>query len=56
MAGADVVESVTYWNGIKQVAAYQKFDHLWMTTLLAEDMTYMRGVVGLPEPPKGTTP
>lgn len=54
MAAAEVIDSISYFNGVKTVAAYEKFDHIWTTTLLAEDMTYMRGVVGLPEPTKET--
>lgn len=52
MAGAEVLEQIPYFNGARVVAAYEKFDRLWMTTLTPEDMTYMRGVVGLPEPTK----
>jgi hypothetical protein len=50
MAAAELIESIPYFNGVKQVSAYQTFDELWMTTLTAEDMTFMRGIVGLPEP------
>jgi hypothetical protein len=50
MYGAQVIEQVPYFNGVKLVAAYTRFDEFWMTQLTAEDMTFMRSAVGLPEP------
>lgn len=49
MFGAECIDTVSYWNGKKQVSAYTKFDDHWMTQLTAEDMAYMRSVVGVQE-------
>jgi hypothetical protein len=44
------IEAVPYWNGIKQVSAYEAFERYWIGTLQSEDMTYLRGLMGVPEP------
>jgi hypothetical protein len=50
MCGAELIELIPYFNGAKTVAAYQKFEQAWLGGLTADDLTYMRSVVGLPEP------
>lgn len=46
------IEAVPYWNGMKQVGAYEAFDRYWMSTLQSGDMTYLRGLMGIAEPVK----
>jgi hypothetical protein len=50
MYGAEVVDAIPYFNGVKAVTAYEQFDRYWMTQLSKEDMTRLRQAVGLPEP------
>jgi hypothetical protein len=44
------IEAVPYWNGMKQVSIYEAFDRYWIGTLQSEDMTYLRRLMGVPEP------